>query len=327
MGQLNPRSAVGQIEEASTSLRAVGPAIASQRQAAKTAWQGVVLKKALPPGMKDLPKGSLSDQLDAVYKGFEPAYAAVKGDLVYPAIHMGGNGIPLQTLGKNVGAFDRAVGDPAVLADDATRGMVKRLLDNQLSLLPQRKGAVGQVPVENLLKMRSNIRDAVRGAVRQQRYDAADLLGNAEDAVTQAIESQVSPKTSAALRAADQQYRVYKIVEDAVSRAGDSPSGFQPSHLTASLKAATDKGAFARGGGGVLRDLSRTGSSVFESVTPPTGARLLAVGPLGEWVTGPLTFTANRPMTPRSALPPASPIAQALARAMTAGGVSASTGD
>lgn len=319
VGQLNPRSTIGQLEEASTSLRGVGPAIRAQRDAALEAWQRVALRKGLPPGMSTLPPGHVDEQLDAIYRGFGPAYDAVKGEAIYPAIHMNGSGMPLQTLGKSVGAFDRAVQDPSVLADDATRNTVGRFLQNQLSILPERQGAIGKVPVDSLLAMRSNIREAWRNAVRQQKYDAAALLDNAEKATTQAIESQVAPETSAALRDADAQYRVYKILEDTVSRSGDSPSGFTPSQLTAAIKASMDRGAFARGGGGELRDLSKAGRAVFESVIPPTGARVLATGALGEYGTGPMTFLLNRPPAP-----PPTAIEDWVRRLTTGGAVGAS---
>lgn len=310
-GQRNPRSAIGQIEEASTSLRFTGPAISAQRDAAQRGWQNVVLSKGLPPGMKGIPRSdAVSTQLDALYKGFEPAYGVVKGQSVYPAIHQGGKGVPLQTFGKSVGAFDQAVSDPSVLADDATRATVKRFLDNELSRLPERKGAIQQVPAEDLMAVRSHIRDAWRMAKRQGKHDAAALLDNAEGAVTDALDSQLDPGLSAALRKTDAQYRNYKIIEDAVSRAGDSPSGFSPSMLTQAIKAASDRGSFARStgrGGGDLRDLSKAGRVVFESRSPPTGARLLTVGPLGEWVTGPITFAINRPSAASRVTPLALP--------------------
>lgn len=296
VGQLNPRTPVGQIEEAATSLRYAGPAIESQRQAGRVGWQRSVMSEALPPGMQRLPPGeNAGELLDAIYQGFKPAYESVKGEAVYPAIHMAGKGMPLQSLGKSIGAFERAAQDPAVLADDATRSMVNRFLQNQLTILPERQGAVGRVAIEDMMAMRSNIRDAVRNAIQQRNYAAADLLSNGEKAVTQAIESQIAPETAALMKAIDQKYWTYKVLEDAVSRAGDSPSGFTAAQLTASIKKAIDRGEFARGGGGMLRELSKAGRVVFESVTPPTGARYLAVGPWGEWGTGPAIAAANKP--------------------------------
>jgi hypothetical protein len=162
--------------------------------------------------------------------------------------------------------------------------------------------------------MRSNIRTAMRGA----EGPARQLLQNAERATTQAMESQLSPDMAAALRATDAQYALYKTIENAVGRAGDSPSGFTPHQLTTAIRQSISDPAFARGGGGDLRQLSSAGRRVFESVSPPTGARLLTVGPLGEYVTGPFAMALNRgkPAGAAKALPPA--VGSAFARAAAA---------
>jgi hypothetical protein len=302
VGQLNPRSAVGQIEEASTSLRGVGAAIQGQREAAKKGWQQLVMREAHPPGMPQVPpEWKPSDALSAIYEGFKPSYEGVGNELIYPAIHDGAKGVPLQSMGKQAGALELAALDPSVLATDQTRQAVHGFLQHQLTILPERAGAVGRVGVGDLLQVRSNIRDAIRSSVQRQDFSAAQLLSNGEEAITKAVESQASPGIVDALRQTDSKYRAYKVVEDAIARAADSPSGFSPSQLTQSIKASMGKGQFARGAGGRLRELEQAGKTVFESTSPPTGARLLTVGPLGEYVTGPMSFLANR--APQEAAP------------------------
>src|SRR5574341_1279356 len=168
-GQMNPKSPLGQIEEASTSLRHVGATIQAQRNAAKYGWQRVVLNQARPPGMKIVSgEGPVTpEEVDSVYKAFGPAYDAIKGQLVYPAIQANGKGVPLQSFGKSVGALEMASQDPSILADAGTRQTVARYIANQVSLLPEREGAVGRVPVENLLEMRHNLRDR-KSVVRER---------------------------------------------------------------------------------------------------------------------------------------------------------------
>lgn len=317
VGQLNPRSAAGQIEEASTSLRSVGASIQAQREAARRGWQAVTMNEARPPGMAPLEgKAPLPDEMARLYGGFRPAYdAAVKGQRVLPGIRgPGGEMMPLASVEKGPpGAFDMAALDPRVMADAATRKKVAGFLRNQLTILPKESGPVD---VEALVKVRSNIRDAGRQAVQAQDFAADRLLANAEAATTRAITTQLPKENAAALRAADRQYRLYKVLEDAMVRAKDSPSGFSPSQLAMAIRSATDKGEFARGGGGPLRQLSRAGNVVFESTSRPTGQRLLTVGPLGEWGTGPAAMYAN--MTPRGAprvRPPGGPGVGALAPA------------
>lgn len=343
-GLQNPRSAVGQIETASQSLRAAGPLITAQRDSARKATQGTILNKILPPGMEPRKwTGEVDEAMDAIYQGFGKAYESVKGGAIYPAIHRNGKGVPLQSRGKSPGAFDEILADKGVMASADTRAQVRAFLENELSLLPhtarvekhgmhaktvrERPSMVAPVPVERMLAMRSNIRTQIRQTTRgnasREDFAAAEFLKRAEQAVTEAIESQVDDTTSSALRAVDAQYRNYKIVEDAVSKAGDGTLGFNGRQITGALRSSMSQGEMARGGGGELRQLARAYTRTFdESMSPPTGARLLTVGPLGEWLTGPLVFQMNRPrqvpsmLPPRRALPPASSEAAALAAAL-----------
>jgi hypothetical protein len=343
-GLQNPRSPMGQIETASQSLRAAGPLVTAQRDTARKATQSVILNKVLPPGMKPQRWGEPDEAMDSIYQGFSKAYESVKGQDIYPAIHRNGKGTPLQSRGKSPGAFDEILADKGVMATAETRGQVRAFLENQLSLLPnvakvekhgmhskttyERPSMVAPVPIEKMLAMRSNIRSQIRTATKgnasREDFAAAEFLKRADQAVTDAIESQVDEATSASLKAIDGQYRNYKILEGAVSKAGDGTLGFNGRQLTNALRESTSQGEFARGGGGDLRPLARAYTRTFdESMAPPTGARLLTVGPLGEWVTGPLVFQMNRPralpsmpVPPRRALPPGSEAAAALAAAL-----------
>lgn len=343
-GLQDPRSAVGQIETASQSLRAAGPLITAQRDAARKATQGTILNKILPPGMEPRKwTGEIDEAMDAIYQGFNKAYESVKGGEIYPAIHRNGKGIPLQGRGKSPGAFDEILADKGVMASADTRSQVRAFLENELSLLPhtvrvekhgmhaktirERPSMVAPVPVERMLAMRSNIRTQIRRTTRgnasREDFAAAEFLKRAERAVTDAIESQVDEATASALKAVDAQYRNYKIVEDAVAKAGDGTLGFNGRQITGALRSSMSQGEMARGGGGELRQLAKAYTRTFdESMSPPTGARLLTVGPLGEWLTGPLVFQMNRPSAPpsmlpsRLALPPASSDAAAMAAAL-----------
>lgn len=335
IGLQNPRSAVGQIETASQSLRAAGPLVTAQRDTARKATQNVILNKVLPPGMKPQKWGEIDEAMDSIYQGFTKAYESVKGPDIFPAIHDGGRGVPLQTHGKSIGAFDRILADKGIMASGATRGQVREFLTNELSMLPDRNGAVGRVPMDRMLAMRSNIRTEIRktlqGNASREDFSAAEFLRRAEQAVTDAIESQADDATSASLRAIDGQYRNYKIIEDAVSKAGDGTSGFNGRQVSNALRQSMSTGQFARGGGGELRNLARAYTRTFdESMSPPTGARLLTVGPLGEWVTGPLVFHMNRPrpvpsmsVLPRRALPSGAEEAAAMTASMQRPGIPA----
>lgn len=282
LGQAAPKSLIGQAEELASDLPVLRQIINPRRDAAKGQWQNAVLNEARPPGMpKFNGDAAISDRLDTAYRGFDDAYAPVKAQEVYPAVH-GTQPAPLQSTAKKAGALAQAAADPNVLTTADKRAAVDAFLRNQLSILPggeAHPGILKKVPAEQLLTIRSNIRQAVRQklAGATPDYDTAKMLDKAEEAVTSALESQLPPEAMEALRAADAAYAKHKVVSDAVARAGDSPNGFTPAQLSASVRASTEKGSYARGAGGKLRELAKAGRESFESEIPRTGVRTAAV--------------------------------------------------
>ncbi len=136
----------------------------------------------------------------------------------------------------------------------------------------------GSVDAAAILKARENIRAEIARRVRSGDETGAQLLRNAEGALTSRLEEGLAGKSADALRATDAQYGRYKVVEDAVRRGGDQPGGFTPAQLSQAVRASTQKGAYARGGGGALRDLAAAGRESLDTRIPPTGARLLNIG-------------------------------------------------
>jgi hypothetical protein len=319
-GQMNPNSALAQIEEASTSVGGIGPSIKAQRDAAVAAWQNAVINQARPPGMAPLNAAQpISERLAQSYGAFEPAYAPAKAAMVSPTAP---GGIPFQGTpapaapppsalldafgraapqspapARVVGAFEKVVKDPSVLATDETRGVVRAFLNDQASILGQK----GSVPAQTLLTMRSNVRSAVADALRAQDFPKAQLLQRAEEQITGSLETQLPTEALTALRAADAQYAQHKILTDAIRAAGDKPGGFTPAQLSQAVRGSTEAGAYARGGGGELRDLASAGREVLDARVPMTGARLLVSGPL-KWVTAPGAYAANLPTIQRALL-------------------------
>lgn len=314
-GLNDPNSGFAQVEISSQSLEGVGPRIRAQRQQALEQSMDLAFNVARPPGTKSLNlSGGVNEKFSALDGAWDEAYAAVRASAgeVYPAIHDGGKGIPLQSTKNTFGALDKAVQDPNVLATADTRAMVKAFLDNQMTLLPyvkrvekhgmhaktsyDRPSALRPVKASDLMGMRSNIRKARRQAMRQQKWDAAELLGNADDAVTQAVESQVAPDVAARLRELDGNYRTFKGVEEMVIRAGDA-DGIKPSQLSSAIRSVeSNRNAYAQGGGGELRDLSKAIRTVFdESISPANGSRLLSVMPkwAREGMIGPTIYLRN----------------------------------
>jgi len=155
----------------------------------------------------------------------------------------------------------------------------------------------GSIPATALMDVRSNIRKeaAQQLSGKNPDYASAQLLGNAEKTLSEALQTHLPKKAASKLRAVDRQYRKYKVVEDAMRNAGDSPSGVRPTHLERAIKSAQEGGSYARGEGaglGELRNLSSAGREVFDTRIPMTGARYLTAGPLS-WATSPLAALAN----------------------------------
>jgi hypothetical protein len=271
-GQMNPGSMLGQLEEAATNVWGVGPLIQSARERALQGWQRAARRAVLPPGVNP---SQANGSIDSVYAEYGPAYDAAKKFPVYPrTMPLTGPGVPLASFSQRPGLFTLAARDPDVIADATKRKAVDAWLQNKLTQLP---GAGRQlVTSDDLLKLRSDIRDQIRKASLGPAADTsqADLLRNAERAVTDVLDSQLPPGVLQGLRATDAQYAQYKVLEDATRRAGDQLMGVTPSQLSAAVRAATPHGAYARGAGGDLRKLASTGKQAFDTRTPPTGVRL-----------------------------------------------------
>lgn len=93
IGQMEPRGAINQFEEASTSSGIVGPAIKNMRDAARPSWQNAVLDEARPPGMDKLDNTlPVDERLSQMYEGFNSAYAPARGFQVEPRTP---SGVPL----------------------------------------------------------------------------------------------------------------------------------------------------------------------------------------------------------------------------------------
>lgn len=266
-GQMNPGGMLNQAEEAWQSVPGVGAVIKGARDNAQRSFQRAAIQEGAAPGAQ-IASGEVADMLSAAYKSFEPLYDAAKG---YPAtakiMNTAGPDVPLAQ------AFQRAAATQSVRADDAVRKSVAGWLRNQLT--------AGVRSSDDLMAMRSAIRAEARSARAASEVAAADLLGQAEDAVTSALKSQLPPQALTALATADAKYGTYKVLEDAVFRSKDMPGGFTASKLAESVAQGSKgaaKGAYARGGGGLLRDLSSAGTATMNVRSPATGARLAAIG-------------------------------------------------
>lgn len=266
-GQLNPAGRINQLEEGTSSVSLVGPTIRAGRDNARSTFQRSAVQEAAAPGTT-IKQADPAQMLDDAYESFRPLYDAAKGFPVSPQIVNQGSNVPLSR------ALTTAVRNGGILATDDQRKAVLRFLKSQLT-----KGVSSS---DDLLNIRSEVRDAARKALKVNNTERADLLSAAEDQITLALESQLPSNALKSLKTADAKYGDYKIVESAVARAKDRGGSFTPNDLSESIAAANQgalRGSYARGGGGSLRELASDARAVLDSRSPPTGARLLALAP------------------------------------------------
>lgn len=244
-------------------------------------WELSVLERVTPEGALIQP-GMTDDMLNQAYKSFAPLYDQAKGfpvsipDDVRSMTELLGTG---QT-GRFEPGLRKLLLDSAshasVMATDDSRTQVARWLDN---LYTSYKGRVknGVMDSADVLDLRSRIRDERRLQEKRQNMERADLLGSAEAALTAKLSESLPEEVAATLRAADSQYRKYKVVENAIFSAGDA--AFTPEQLSAAIQhgGLTSSSRYARGADDVTQELRRValaGRSTEEILEDPRRARL-----------------------------------------------------
>lgn len=265
-GQMNPAGALNQIEEGVQALPVVGNLVSSARDKGYRQFQATLANDVAPPGVSIRPSDNVQKMVDDLATAYDSAYDFAKGYPMAPVI--------LRTKGGNVplkDAFSSAVRDRGIYADDAARVKVGKFVVNKLTALRGR-----QTESADFIWLRSEIRAAKRAADNEGERK---LLSAVEKQITEALDSHLPTDASTALRATDAQYGKFKIFEDAVWRSKSRPDGFTPEQFAQSVRDATAKGEYARGGGR-LRDRADTAADVFQKRQPQTGRQVLTVGPL-----------------------------------------------
>lgn len=269
-GLMNPDSMLGRAEEVTGRMFS---GVDKARASAMDDWRTLARQEGVAPQMTGANRaGSAQRGMESMRGEYEQAYDPVKGLEIMPKVF--GNG-PQPTLEA---LFKQAAMNKGTMASNQTRGEVGSWLNNALTSL--RRNARGNIPSEDLL--------ALRAQIRKQKFDAGDdaakraMLGEAEAALTQVLESQVKGSSAQALRAADQKYAQFKLLEEAgwLGRRNQTASEFTPSQLLSAVGARTGKSSFVSGGGGgPLRDLAEQGRHVFDARVPQTGSALLSALP------------------------------------------------
>jgi len=266
-GQMNPQGMANQFEQTAESVPGVKQIIHGAREGAEQDFQRSVIQQGAAPGTVIKPSENIHEMLQQAYDSYAPLYDQAKGIPVKAAVMNGPQGTKLSYL------FDQAATAPGTTAQ--ARDAAKSALQNELTQLPPSPTST------DLLNLRSDIRALARKAKLANdtiAQDKAVIFDQADQHVTRALNSQLPPDALKALQTADSQYGRYKIVENAVARSKDNVAGLTPSKLSQAIYDATADPAYARGAGGDLRDLAQAGTRVFQTVSPPTGARVLTLG-------------------------------------------------
>ena len=224
-------------------------------------WEISVLEKVTPQGTIITP-GTSDEMLDQAYRSFKPLYEQINGF-----------DIPSSGLAQRV---SNAAYDPSIIAGDAERDQVRKWFNNMSSGFDDLI-EFDIIPSEALVRMRSNVRTERRLQTRQLEQRTADLLGAIESQLTRVLEKNIPAPVRRTLRAADSQYRKYKIVENAIFNAGDA--NLSPEMLAQSIRMGglTSNSRYARGVDPVTQQMRRQamgGRSTAEVLGDPQRATM-----------------------------------------------------
>ena len=203
-------------------------------------WEMAVINRVAPEGAAIEP-GMTDEMLESAYQSFRPLYDSAKG---YP-VDVEGFGQVLRDSPLN----------PAIMSTDPERRSVQGWINQQLT---KYKGLQsGQAPSDELLDLRSSVRDEIRTQESRGRDERADLLRSTEAAITQRLENSLPAEVVDTLRQTDSQYRKYKVVENAIFEAGDK--SLTAADLSNSVQSGglTTPGRYARGVDPVTEELRR----------------------------------------------------------------------
>jgi hypothetical protein len=269
-GQMNPQGALNQIEEVAQAVPYLGNIVSGARQKGYQEFQHRVAQDVAPPGVSIRANADVARMMDDLSKSYNTAYDVVKGFPVSPVImRTQGGDIPLGH------AFKKATTFRGTVASDQERKAADGFLSNQMSKMKGRQNSS-----DDLISLRSEIRAKVRDKKGKDGWDGfVEILSNADKKVTDALDSQLPPAASKALKDTDAQYGKFKVLEDAVYKAKDQSGSFTPAQFSQAVRDATGKAEYAKGGGR-MRDLSRSANDVFQPKQPLTGRQAVTAAPL-----------------------------------------------
>lgn len=266
LGMLKNSGAVNKIEQALTHLPFLGSKIANARAAVPEQVTQRMLSDAAAPGASVTAGSGLNDAVSQLQSGYDSAYAGAVGG--YPAkasiMRTQGSDIPLSDAFNSVTQTARPGLTPQA------RASLGQTLQDQLQEVITAARQKGGLEATDLQQFRSTLRtlsrEAPEGTTRQA---VKSFWDDAQDKVTQALESQLPPKAAAALRAIDAQFGKFATVRDlAVSVKDRTPT---MNDWSQAIKNATPPNVYASGGGW-NRDLVQAAAQTVKPTVAHTGA-------------------------------------------------------
>lgn len=231
----------------------------------RSEWERRVIQEVAAPNAQ-VSGSTTDDMIRQAARSFDDAYAPFK-QFDVDVTGMG------QVLGD-------AVNDPAVFAGKAARDTTRSWLNSQLKNIDATRVQDGSTTTGDLLSLRQAVRAKQRqlGASAHNDPDARqsrDVLRNVEDRLTDRLEQSMPDDALDALRAVDQRYRTYKVVEDAVYRGGEA--GLTPEKMQQAIRSHSfSSGQYAQGSDAALRGMSTDAQDVARIINDPAALRNLA---------------------------------------------------
>lgn len=281
LGQMDPPSTYGRVEELAAN-QATGGSLSTARKRTEGSARDLLLRKAGLPGAKSPTAGaSVAQQIQEIEGGFSDAYSQALDNVFMAPEKYAGQGKwrgllsdpSLKGSAKLKGAFELAAEAKNI---DATPGVRRRALDwlsnEARSLSPTKSGPnAGMVEGKSVQALRTRLRDRIRGLGDEgDDRQLREIYGRAEEFVSELLDGSLPPERAALLRNADANYRNLLAVERAAggSAAFKNKGEFTPDQL---LEVIRKKGATPG-----LESTAKDAHAVLSATYRPTGIQVAA---------------------------------------------------
>ena len=264
-GLAAPKSTVNTLEQLATKLPL---GIKGKRDEAWKQTQQAILKEVSPPNVAPPAYADLQHSISDLQKKYNQEYDAILDgwDKLQPVV--------LTTTGKSPQLKDVLVSGLKKYGSPDEEVQARKFLNNILGDLNKSK-TNGYLSAKSLQDARSKLRTEAFAQKKAGKHDLANIYNEAQDGITQVLDSQLPADVMQSLKAVDTQYGKFKIVEAAQAAARDAEGGFTPAAFSRAVQQSVpSKGQYAAGGGR-LRDLSSAAYRTFTPTMPQTGVQMI----------------------------------------------------